>query len=222
MSISKAADYLGVSKWKLRQLDTEGKLKPFRSDGNTRYYSQEQLDDFLGILRQKPERIVIGYCRVSSKKQSDDMDKQVESVKSYLVSQGKPFKIIQDIGSGINYSNQGLQQLIKLITDGKVEKVVCLYKDRLLRFGIELLEYVASLYGTTIEVIDSTPKTEQKELVEDLVQIITVFSCELQGKRSHKARKVLGELVQDLKGAVETNPDTSTTAEGELSTMPTG
>ena len=75
--------------------------------------------------------------------------------------------------------------------------MVVFYKDRLLRFGFELVEYIASLYDFNIEIIDHTEKTEQQELVEDLVQIITVFSCKLQGKRANKARKLVKELIDD-------------------------
>ena len=75
--------------------------------------------------------------------------------------------------------------------------MVVFYKDRLLRFGFELVEYIASLYDCDIEIIDHTENTEQQELVEDLVQIITVFSCKLQGKRANKARKLVKELIDD-------------------------
>ena len=115
----------------------------------------------------------------------------------YLISKGKPFEIISDIGSEINYKKKGLKELIKLITQNKVEKIVVLYKDRLLRFGFELIEYIASLYNCEIEIIDNTEKSEQQELVEDLVQIITVFSCKLQGKRANKARKLVKKLIED-------------------------
>ena len=67
----------------------------------------------------------------------------------------------------------------------------------MLRFGFELVEYIASLYNCDIEIIDNTEKSEQQELVEDLVQIITVFSCKLQGKRANKARKLVEELTDD-------------------------
>ena len=66
-----------------------------------------------------------------------------------------------------------------------------------MRFGFELIEYIASLYNCDIEIIDNTEKTEQQELVEDLVQIITVFSCKLQGKRANKARKFVRELIEE-------------------------
>ena len=66
-----------------------------------------------------------------------------------------------------------------------------------MRFGFELIEYIASLYNCEIEIIDNTEKSEQQELVEDLVQIITVFSCKLQGKRANKAKKLIRELIQE-------------------------
>ncbi len=90
----------------------------------------------------------------------------------------------------------GLKLLLKMISQNKTEKVVVLYKDRLLRFVFELVEYIASLYNCEIEIVDNTEKTEQQELVEDLVQIITVFSCRLQGKRANKARKLVRELIE--------------------------
>ena len=123
------------------------------------------------------------------------MERQIENVRTYLLAQGKPFEIISDVGSGINYKRKGLLELLEKIMSDEVSKVVVLYKDRLSRFGFELIEYVSSLHECEIEIIDNTQKTEQEELVEDLVQIITVFSCKLQGKRAHKARKLIKELV---------------------------
>ena len=98
---------------------------------------------------------------------------------------------------GIDYKKKGLRELIKRISQNQVEKVVVLYKDRLLRFGFELVEYIASLYNCEIEIIDNTEKSEQRELVEDLVQIITVFSCKLQVKQANKAKKLVQELIQE-------------------------
>ena len=126
-------------------------------------------------------------------------------MKMYLTAQGKPFEIISDIGSGVNYKKKGLKELIKLISQNQVDKVVILYKDRLLRFGYELVEYIASLYSCEIEIIDNTEKSEQQELVEDLVQIIAVFSCKLQGKRANKARKLVKELIEGGDGVDKVN-----------------
>ena len=195
-SINEFSKILGVSAQTLRNWDANGKLDPHHTSSNGyRYYSHEQLSQVMNI-KPNIDRKIIGYCRVSSNKQKDDLQRQVENMRMYLMSQGKPFEIISDIGSGINYKKKGLKELIKLITQNKVEKVVVLYKDRLLRFGFELIEYIASLYNCEIEIIDNTEKSEQQELVEDLVQIITVFSCKLQGKRANKARKLVKELIE--------------------------
>ena len=196
-SINEFSKILGVSAQTLRNWDKNGKLHPHHTSGNGyRYYSHEQLNQVMNI-KPNLNRIVIGYCRVSSNKQRDELERQIENMELYLTSQGKPFEIISDIGSGINYKKKGLKEVIKRISQNKVEKVVVLYKDRLLRFGFELVEYIASLYNCDIEIIDNTEKSEEQELVEDLVQIITVFSCQLQGKRASKARKLVKELIDE-------------------------
>ena len=84
--------------------------------------------------------------------------------------------------------------MIDKVLSGEVSKVVILYKDRLVRFGFELLDNIFSRFGTSIEIIDNTEKTQEQELVEDLVQIVTVFSCKLQGKRSKKTKELIKQL----------------------------
>ena len=116
-----------------------------------------------------------------------------------MYAKGYQFEIITDIGSGINYNKKGLNQLIDMVTNSEIEKIVVLYKDRLIRFGYELIENLCNKFGTTIEIIDNTEQTEQQELVEDLVQIVTFFSCRLQGKRANKAKKMIKELIEDDK-----------------------
>ena len=116
-----------------------------------------------------------------------------------MYAKGYQFEIITDIGSGINYNKKGLNQLIDMVTNSEIEKIVVLYKDRLIRFGYELIENLCNKFGTTIEIIDNTEQTEQQELVEDLVQIVTVFSCRLQGKRANKVKKMIKELIEDDK-----------------------
>ena len=180
----------------LRNWDLSGKLKPHHTGANGyRYYSHQQLNELLGIA--DIQRKVIGYCRVSSNKQKDDLIRQVENMDKYLSSLSCEYEIIQDIGSGINYSKKGLKSLLKKINNKEVNKIVVFYKDRLLRFGFELVEYMANLNGCEIEVLDNTEKTEQQELVEDLIQIVTVFSCKLQGKRANKTRKLVDELIEE-------------------------
>ena len=140
------------------------KLHPHHTSSNGyRYYSYEQLNQVMNI-KPNLDRITIGYCRVSSNKQKDDLERQIENMKLYLTAQGNHFEIISDIGSGINYKKKGLKELIKRISQNKVEKVVVLYKDRLLGFGFELVEYIASLYNCDIEIIE---RKLVKELIEE-------------------------------------------------------
>jgi len=198
-SIGEFAELIGVTQQTLRNWDKAGKLKPSHiGKSGYRYYSQQQLRYYLGLKGENPAiRKVVGYCRVSSNKQKDDLKRQIENVKTYMIANGYSFDVVTDIGSGINYNKKGLNQLIDMIVASEVEKIVVLYKDRLLRFGYELIENLCNKYGTTIEVIDNTEKTEEQELVEDLVQIITVFSCKLQGRRANKAKKMIKELLED-------------------------
>ena len=198
-SIGQFAKAIGKTTKTLRNWDKNGKLKPVRvEDTGYRYYSQEQLNHFLGLkLEKQINKKIIGYCRVSSHKQKDDLERQIENVKTYMYAKGYQFEIITDIGSGINYNKKGLNQIIDMVTNSEVEKIVVLYKDRLIRFGYELIENLCNKFGTIIEIIDNTEKTDEQELVEDLVQIITVFSCKLQGKRANKVRKLVKELIEE-------------------------
>lgn len=201
-SVGEFSKLIGKTTQTLRNWDKDNILKPHHvAPSGYRYYSQEQLNHFLGFkgVEVKTKK-VIGYCRVSSHKQKDDLERQIENVKTYMYAKGYQFEIISDIGSGINYNKKGLNQLIDMITNSEVEKVVILYKDRLIRFGYELIENLCNKYGTAIEIIDNTEKTEEQELVEDLIQIVTVFSCRLQGKRANKAKKMIKELLKDDTG----------------------
>ena len=193
LSINKVAKQLNKSAQTLRNWEKTGELVPaYKTKSGYRYYTEEQINKLLG--KEEKERVTIGYCRVSSKKQEDDLKRQVENMRSFLCAKGYKFEIITDIGSGINYNKNGLNTLIDKILNEEVDKVVVLHKDRLLRFGFELIENLCKRYGTSIEVVDNTPKTEEQALVEHLVQIITVFSCKLHGKRANKMKKVIAEL----------------------------
>ncbi len=198
-SIGEFANKIGKTVQTLRNWDKNGALKPAHvTAGGTRYYSQEQLNHFLGLKpKTKRNKKIIGYCRVRSQKQKDDLERQIENVKTYMYAKGYQFEIISDIGSGINYNKKGFNKLIDMITNSEVDKIVILYKDRLIRFGYELIETLCEKYGTTIEIIDNTEKTEEQELVEDFIQIVTVFSCRLQGKRANKVKRMIQELMED-------------------------
>lgn len=198
MSIGKFAKELGVTPEHVRTMHRTGEVIPARiSEKGTRYYSDEQLRELKNNLSSQREEKVVAYCRVSTKSQKDDLEKQVENVKSYMYAKGYSFEVITDIGSGINYKNKGLQQLISLIDSNQVTKLVILHKDRLVRFGFELIQLLCDLHDVKIEIIDNSEQNKEEELTNDLIQIITVFANRLYGSRSKKT-KTLIERVSDV------------------------
>ena len=190
---------LGVTAQTLRNWDKDDKLKPayIKSNGY-RYYSEDSILSYTQERKTKKDLNVIGYARVSSKKQTADLERQVNNLKIYLDNKYKSYDIITDIGSGINYTKKGLLSLIDKINKKEVDVIVVLYKDRLLRFGFELIEYFAKVNNVKIEVLDKTNKTQDEELVEDLIQIITVFSCKIQGKGKAKTKEILDVFSKKL------------------------
>ena len=198
-SSKKVTEILGVTAQTLRNWDKEGKLKPsYVKSNGYRYYSEDSILSYTQERKTKKKLNVIGYARVSSNKQSDDLERQVNNLKTYLDSKYTDYEIITDIGSGINYTKPGLKKLIEKINRKEVDLIVVLYKDRLLRFGFELVEYFAELNNVKIEILDKIDKNQDQELVEDLVQIITVFSCKIQGKRKAKTKEIMDEFSQKI------------------------
>lgn len=195
MSIGKFAKEIGLSVQHLRKLHDDNILIPdVITKGGTRYYSDEQLQAYLNKNNPQQELPIILYARVSTRSQKDDLDEQVENLKSYAISKGYSFEIITDIGSGINYTKQGLKQLIQKINNKEISKIVVLYKDRLIRFGFELIEYLCEINNVSIEIIDNTTVSKETELTNDLIQIITVFANRLYGSRSKKTLRLIQEV----------------------------
>ena len=190
---------LGVTAQTLRNWDKEGKLKPaYVKSNGYRYYSEEQILSYTQERKTKKNLNIIGYARDSSKKQIDDLERQKENLSKYIDNKYGEHEIITDIGSGINYEKPGLKKLIEKINKKEVDLIVVLYKDRLLRYGFELVEYFAKLNNVKIDIVDGHDKTEEQELVEDLVQIITVFSCKIQGKRKANTKYLLDKVEKKI------------------------
>jgi len=203
VSIGKFAKMVGVTTTTLRRMHQNGDFIPHHvTKGGTRYYSMEQLKEFSNA--PEVEKLVIGYCRVSTPAQKDDLQAQVENVKSYMYAKGYKFEIITDVGSGINYKKKGLRELVNKINNHEVSTVVILYKDRLIRFGFELLKYLCEINGVNIEIIDNTEQSKEQELADDLIQIITVFANRLYGQRSKKTKKLIDEVKKNAESSKDT------------------
>jgi predicted site-specific integrase-resolvase len=130
------------------------------------------------------------YCRVSTPSQKEDLERQVE----YLRNKYPDFKIIKDIGSGINFKRKGFNSIINSAIKGNLKTLVVTHRDRLCRFGFELIERIIKEFSNgEIMVLNSEKTSPEKELVDDLISIVTVFSSRIYGLRSHSLKKKIKE-----------------------------
>lgn len=193
VNISEAARILGVTTTTLRNWDKKGLLKPDElTKGKARRYRIESLRNInRNIIFTKDDLKTIAYARVSSHDQKEDLTRQVQLLELYCAKHGYKYEVIQDIGSGMNYYKKGLTKLIDLILDNQVQRLILTHKDRLLRFGTELVFSICEAKNVEIIIINQgneTPSFEE-ELAKDVLEIITVFSARLYGSRSKKNKK---------------------------------
>jgi putative resolvase len=200
--ISQAAKELGVSVDTLRRWEVAGKIEVERTLGGHRRYDLAKLRGV--VPRQAPSpRLTLAYARVSSHDQKSDLETQVALLESFCCANGWSYEVVQDLGSGLNYNKRGLRQLIKRLCAGEVGRLVLTHKDRLLRLGSELVFALCEEFGVEVVIINQgdRPLSFEEELVQDVLEIITVFSARLYGSRSHKNRKLvetLREAAQEL------------------------
>lgn len=191
-TIAEVSELLGVTKTTLRRWEEVGKIESKRTQGNHRRYEKKVIDRILQ-KEKKVEKITIGYARVSTNEQKEDLKRQVQMIENYCSSKGYVFEVISDLGSGLNYNKRGLIKLIELIEEDKLERLVISYKDRLLRFGSEIIFKLCEIHNVEVIIINQTENTFESELVDDVLSIITVYSSKLYGKRSHKNKKIIEE-----------------------------
>lgn len=189
IKIGDAAKILGVSVQTLRRWEVTGYLIPHRkSKGNTRYYNVDELTG----KNIAENNLTVAYARVSSHDQKEDLERQAEVLASYCTKQGWNFQVIQDLGSGMNYQKKGLKTLINMILEKKISRLVLTHKDRLLRFGAELIFTLCELKEIEVLIINKGDDISfEEELAQDVLEIITVFSARLYGSRSRKNKKLI-------------------------------
>lgn len=181
------SEILNVTVKTLQNWDYQGKLKAYRNKvTNRRYYTEEQINNFLGKRDRISNKIVI-YSRVSTNSQKHDLENQVEFLKQYANARGYIVdEIITDIGSGLNYKRKRWNQLIEDVMLKKISKIIVSHKDRFIRFGYEWFESLCKKYGCEIEIVNNEKTSPQQEMVEDLISIIHCFSCRIYGLRKYK------------------------------------
>lgn len=173
------AEKLGVSKETLRLWHLQGKLTATTTKGGHRRYCFKELSEIT------TKRRVI-YARVSSRKQSEDLERQITLLKEAYPD----FEVISDIGSGINFKRRGLQTILELAFRGCLQKVVVAHRDRLTRFGFELFDFIFKVHNVELEILSSNDiKEPARELLEDVLSIITVFTARFYGSRKYRILK---------------------------------
>ena len=148
------------------------------------------------------QRTKVIYIRVSSSKQKDDLQRQ----KDYAIKQFSSHKIISDVGSGLNFKRPGLRRLLKMVFSGNIEEIIITSKDRLCRFGYDLIEWICSENSTKLMVLEKDQgMSKESEFVRDVLSIIQIYTCKWNGSRRYN--------YQGKKNQVEINigPKTTTT-----------
>ena len=206
ISIGQAAKILGVHVQTLRNWEKSGRLKPDSiSPGGTRRYNLDRINAISGkeIPVEADSRYTVAYARVSSHDQKEDLTRQAQVLELYCSEHGYQYELITDLGSGMNYYKKGLTALINKILNNEVRRLVLTHKDRLLRFGAELIFSICEAKGVEVVIInrgEDTPSFEE-DLAKDVQEIITVFSARLYGSRSRKNK----QLIERLKKAAESD-----------------
>lgn len=196
VTIKEAAKFLGVSTQTLRRWEREGKgIAVQRTKGGQRRYDLAKMRPLALGSEKLAEGVTLAYARVSSHDQKEDLQRQEKMLEMFCSSKGWSFEIISDLGSGMNYQKRGLRKLLTRIMDGGIGRLVLTHKDRLLRFGAELVFAICEMKGVEIVVINRTDEPSfEEELAADVLEIITVFSARLYGSRIRKNKKLVADL----------------------------
>ncbi len=191
VKIGEAAKLLGVSVQALRNWEMEGKIMPsHRTPGGQRMYD---LAELLGV--NDSSYPTIAYARVSSWDQKEDLERQHAVLEAFCNKNGWRTEIIRDLGSGMNYNKKGLLRLLELLVRGQMSRLVITHKDRLLRFGGEIIFRICELKGIEVVIINKGEQPSfEEELTQDVMEIMTVFCAKLYGRRSHQSKKLAEEI----------------------------
>jgi predicted site-specific integrase-resolvase len=202
----------------LRRWANSGKIAIVRTPGGKRLYS---ITNIRGIFRdnqqtQFTQKAKICYARVSSEHQRNDLERQIANLRQHYPE----YEIVSDIGSGLNWKRRGFVALLERIHTGGIEEVMVTRKDRLCRFGFELVEWVFEKNGTQLVVLGtdvSAESSEAGELAEDLLSIVTVFVARHNGMRSAANRRRRREAAQAQEEQEFQNPSRKDTTHPSLS-----
>ena len=177
---------MGLKPNTVRSWAKTGKIVSIKTPSGQTIYPESQFKSLIPSLSSTQEKEKIIYCRVSSKKQMDDLERQ----KQLLQSLYPQYKLVTDCASGINWKRKGLQSILESAMQGKLQEIVVAHKDRLCRFGFDLIKFIIeSNKGRIIVLDEETNKSSEQELAEDLLSIVHIYSCRQMGKRRYHKKQ---------------------------------
>lgn len=207
----KASEILGIHQRTLYVWETKGWIETKRTRGNARLYNVDKClremnltkqnnaakncltDAEIDKLHETKIKLNISYVRVSSLGQKDDLERQEQMVRNKYPNN----LIIKDIGSGLNLNRRGLNKIIELAIEGKINKVIVAYKDRLTRFGYDLIEKIITKYskGEIVIINKKEDMAPEEELTRDVLELMNVFVAKMNGLRKYKKKDEKIEII---------------------------
>lgn len=195
LTTGRAARYVGLHPKTMQSLDRAGILPARRTATGRRYWLRADLDAYLGRTAVSPPRRLLAYCRVSSQAQRPDLKNQRAIVEQFCIAKGiGNVEFIEEIGGGLNFKRPKFQLLIDAIVEGEVSDLIVAHKDRLARFGFDLLAHLCKKNDCRLWVINTEQVSPEQEMVQDLMAITHCFSSRLYGLRNY--RKALKEALK--------------------------
>lgn len=184
-----AKSLLGITVQTLRNWDKEGKIKTIRTPSNIRMYNKQDIQRIITGVEVNAQvqntKQKICYCRVSSRKQLPDLERQ----QSFLKSKYPDYKLVSDVASGLNWNRKGFKTILEFAMRGDLEELVVAHRDRLARFSFELVQWILEFNKVKLVVLEQPDyKNDNTELADDLMSIIHVYSCRTMGKRRYASK----------------------------------
>ena len=194
-NVTEFSKIVGVSVQTLQRWDREGRLKPSRTPGNRRVYTDKDVAQALGSKLSQVDRRTVAYARVSSQAQKPDLDNQVVLLQQFCAASGIVIdEFVKEIGGGLNFTRPKFLKIIDGIVTGRIECLVIAHKDRLARFGFELIRHLCETHDCNLVIMDNETVSPEQEMIQDMLAIVHSFSARLYGLRNYRKalRKALG------------------------------
>lgn len=185
-NVRQFANLIGVSVSTLQRWDRQGRLKPRRTPSNRRLYTDEDL----ALVRRAPRRsgrITAAYARVSSQAQKPGLDNQVRVLEQFCAANGWAVdEWIREVGGGLDFTRKHFLRILDAVVLGRVERLIVVHRDRLCRFGFEMIEHLCRTHDCDLVVMNQESLSPEHEMVQDMLAVVDCFSTRLYGLRNYR------------------------------------